>query len=56
MTTAVFDTLKASRKLKAAGIDVWNPRCPDEPVLWESTIELGQDFFNEIIRHRCRST
>ena len=30
---------------------VWNPRRPDEPVLWESTIELGQDFFNEIIRH-----
>ena len=30
---------------------VWNLRCPDEPVLWESTIELGQDFFNEIIRH-----
>ena len=21
------------------------------PVLWESTIELGQDFFNEITRH-----
>ena len=30
---------------------VWNPRRPDEPVLWESKIELGQDFFNEIIRH-----
>ena len=30
---------------------VWNPRRPDEPVLWNSTIELGQDFFNEIIRH-----
>ena len=30
---------------------VWNLRCPEEPVLWESTIELGQDFFNEIIRH-----
>ena len=29
---------------------VWNPRRPDEPVLWESTIELGQDFFNEIIQ------
>ena len=27
------------------------PERPDEPVLWESTIELGQDFFNEIIRH-----
>ena len=30
---------------------VWNPRRPDEPVLWNSTIELGWDFFNEIISH-----
>ena len=29
---------------------VWNPRCPNEPVLWESKIELGWDFFQEIIR------
>ena len=29
----------------------WNPRRPDVPVFWESTIELGQDFFNEIVRH-----
>ena len=28
----------------------WNPRRIDEPVLWESTIELGHDFFQEIIR------
>ena len=27
----------------------WNPRRPDEPVLWESTIELGEKFYNEII-------
>ena len=27
----------------------WNPRRPDEPVLWDSTIELGEKFFNEII-------
>jgi len=27
----------------------WNPRQPDLPVLWESTIELGAKFFNEII-------
>ena len=26
-------------------------RKPDEPSLWESTIELSEDFFNEIIRH-----
>ena len=28
----------------------WNERKPDEPVLWESKIELGWDFFHEIIR------
>ena len=29
----------------------WNERKPDVPVLWESKIELGEDFFNEIINH-----
>ena len=29
----------------------WNPKRPDEPMLWESTIYLGEAFFNEIIRH-----
>ena len=29
----------------------WNERKPDERVLWESKIELGEKFFNEIIRH-----
>ena len=29
----------------------WNPRRPDEPVLWDSRIRLGEDLFNEIIRH-----
>ena len=29
----------------------WNERKPDEPVLWESKIRLGEDFFNEIIQH-----
>ena len=27
----------------------WDPRRPDEPVLWESSIELGEKFFKEII-------
>ena len=27
----------------------WNPRRPDDPVLWESKIELGEKFFAEII-------
>ena len=29
----------------------WNERKPDESVLWESKIRLGEDFFNEIINH-----
>ena len=29
----------------------WNERKPNEPVLWDSKIRLGEDFFNEIIRH-----
>ena len=29
----------------------WNERKPDQPMLWESKIELGEKFFNEIIRH-----
>ena len=28
----------------------WNPKRPDEPMLWQSKIRLGEDFFNEIIR------
>ena len=29
----------------------WNERKPDQPSLWESKIELGEDLFNEIISH-----
>ena len=29
----------------------WNPKRPDDRTLWESKIELSEDFFNEIIRH-----
>ena len=29
----------------------WNERKPDQPVLWDSKIELGEKFFTEIIRH-----
>ena len=28
----------------------WNPRRPDEPVLWDSRIRLGEGFYNEIVR------
>ena len=29
----------------------WNERRPDVPTLWESKIRLGEEFFQEIIRH-----
>ena len=29
----------------------WDPRRPNERVLWDSKIRLGEDFFNEIISH-----
>ncbi len=27
------------------------PKRPNDPVLWDSKIRLGEDFFNEIVRH-----
>ena len=32
----------------------WNKRKPDQPSLWDSKIELGEKFFNEIIHHPYR--
>ena len=29
----------------------WDPKRPNERVLWDSKIELGEKFFNEIINH-----
>ena len=29
----------------------WNERKPGQPMLWESKIELGEKFFNEIVSH-----
>ena len=29
----------------------WDVSRPDAPSLWDSTIRLGEEFFNEIIRH-----
>ena len=29
----------------------WNTKRPTAPVLWDSTIELGEKFFQEIIAH-----
>ena len=29
----------------------WDPKRPDKPMLWESKIRLGEEFFSELIRH-----
>ena len=29
----------------------WNLKRPDEPVLWDSKVKLGEEFFQEIIRY-----
>ena len=29
----------------------WDPKRPNERVLWDSKIRIGEDFFNEIINH-----
>ena len=29
----------------------WDASRPDAPSLWESTIRLGEEFFNEIVAH-----
>ena len=29
----------------------WDPKRPDDRTLWNNTIRLGEEFFNEIIRH-----
>ena len=29
----------------------WDPKRPDEPSLWESTVRLGTELFQEIINH-----
>ena len=30
----------------------WNPKAPDEAPLWKSTLTLGADFFEEVIKKR----
>ena len=29
----------------------WDPKRPEEPMLWDSKIRLGEEFFHEIIQH-----
>ncbi len=44
----VVDTRNVLRGVEATQ---WDTTRPDAPVLWDSTIRLGEEFFNEIIRH-----
>ena len=37
--------------IAARGEYWWNEHKPDQPSLWDSKIELGEDFFNEIINY-----
>ena len=41
----------ASAPIADRGEFWWDPKRPDEPMLWDSKLRLGEDFFNEIIRH-----
>ena len=47
----------AQRETTATGVIAdltdfwWNPKRPNEPMLWESKIQLSEPFFNEIISH-----
>ena len=34
-----------------SGVYWWNPKRPDERMLWDSKIRLGEAFFNEIVSH-----
>ena len=55
--TLVYEDEDAQRELRVSSLVAdraeywWSPRQPDAPVLWDSTIRLGEEFFNEIIAH-----
>ena len=50
-TPAASNTTLASAPIADRGEFWWDPKRPDEPMLWDSKIRLGEDFFSEIIRH-----
>ena len=47
----VLPLIDVSSAIADRGEFWWNDRKPDKPVLFDSKIRLGEDFFNEIIRH-----
>ena len=40
-----------SSQIAVRGEFWWSARQPDAPALWDSTIRLGEEFFNEIVAH-----
>ena len=53
--TLIYEDTHGSRFVSShiaeSGEFWWNPKRPNEPMLWESKIELGAKFFHEIINH-----
>ena len=54
----IYCTYEGAGSSMGAGIDVasryqlwWDPKDPNQATLWQSTVTLGQDFFEEIIQH-----
>jgi hypothetical protein len=57
-STSIWVRFKGERGTSATGWMVaddyqlwWDPRQPSQPVLWESTITLGEHFYREITEH-----
>ena len=58
LASRIFCTFDGEHSAMGAGLDVasryqlwWDPKDPHQATLWQSTVTLGEDFFNEIIDH-----
>ena len=51
----IYEDSRGYKRVSSLVADVhefwWDPKRPDDRMLWESKIELGEKFFNEIIQH-----
>ena len=51
----IFEDATVSKRVSSYVADKhelwWDPKRPNESVLWESRVRLGEEFFNEVIRH-----
>jgi len=58
LASRIFCTYDSAATFHGTGIDVatdyqlwWDPRVPHQATLWESTVTLGERFFEEILDH-----